>query len=240
MPIFADNFINQLAADGLDQINIDVQAVWQRCYIPITQGQSVYTLPSFVRSITAITYRGYHLSAENWEELTLLSPTTVFLSPGNQKNVETSQSRPLYYGMHPTNPYDIRLYPCPGENLGTTGGNVYGPQPNEPFCTISYYRSTDSTGVDLTAQLPPYIVRRTQKAYVLWKAFAAEGKGQNLNASKYYKSKYDFLVNRFREINAGCYVGKKYMIDDAGLLTSDGNHQPKPLLPPNFERIIYR
>lgn len=240
MSIWAEGYLSQLGNDALDQINIDVQAIWQRLYIPITAGLSVYTLPAFVRSITAISYRGYHLTAENWEEMTLLTPSTVFVSPSNPANVESGTGRPLYYAMHPTNPWDIRFYPCPGENLAATGGDVYGPTPNEPFCTISCYRSTDTTSVDLTAQLPAYILRRTQKAYVLWKAFAAEGKGQNLNASKYYKSKYDFLINRFREINEGCYVGKKYMIDDAGLLTNDGNRQPKPLLPPNFERVYYR
>lgn len=238
--IWTDSFLNQLSADALDTINKDVQAIWQKCYIPTVAGQSVYTLPSFVRSLLSVTFFGYRLDAENWEELTLLTPATVFISPGNPLNVESGQGRPLYYAMHPTNPYDIRMYPCPSITLGVVGGNPYAQLPNEKFCCISYYRSVDDTGVDVTATLPTYIVRRTQKAFVLWKAFSAEGKGQNLGAAKYYKSKYDFLIERFRAINEGCYVGKRYSIDDAGLLTNDGYRQPKPLLPPNFERVNYR
>lgn len=241
MPIFATNFLQQLSIDAEQQINKDVQAIFQCFFLQTTAGQSVYTLPSFARSILRITWRGYGLDAENWEELQLLTPATVFVAPGSSQNVETSQSRPLYYAMHPTNPYDIRLYPTPNESFPSNpfGLNPYAPQPNWPVCCITCYRDIDSTFNDPTALLPEYIDRRTRKAYVLWKAFAAEGPGQNLTASQFYKSKYEFLIEQFTKINQGAFLGKIYGLDDRGLLNSDGFRYPRPTLNPNFERTVF-
>lgn len=239
MSIWTDDFLSQLSTDAEQQINKDIQCIFYRFCLATTAGTSVYTLPDFVRSIIRITWRGYGLDPENWEELTLLTPATVFVAPGSSQNVETSQSRPLYYAMHPTNPYDIRVYPTPNESFLDNAEDPYSPAPNGPSCIISCYRSIDPTFTDPTSVLPLYIDRRTRKAYVLWKAFAAEGPGQNLNASKFYQQKYQFLIDQFRKINDGAYIGKIYGIDDRGLLTSDGFRYPRPTLNPNFERVVF-
>jgi hypothetical protein len=103
---------------------------------------------------------------------------------------------------------------------------------------VACWRNIDSTFTDPTSLLPNYIDRRTRKAYVLWKAFASEGKGQNARASKYYEQLYNFLIEQFIKINQGAYVGKRYAIED-GLLTIDGFRYPRPILPSQFERVIY-
>jgi hypothetical protein len=140
--------------------------------------------------------------------------------------------------MHPTNPYDIRLYPTPNETFSIIGFNPYAPQVNQSNCIVDFYRVPDYTNSNPAISLPPYILRRTQKAYVLWKAFAAEGKGQDLKASQYYGAKYDFLVEQFRKINEGAFVGKKYTVDD-GMLSIDNFRYPRPLLPSQFERVQF-
>lgn len=236
--IWTDSYLSQLATDAEQQINKDVPCIYYRFYLQVQQGVSVYTLPNFVRSIIRITWRGYELNPVNFDEFMMLTPATVFVAPGSSQNIETSQSRPLYYTMHPTNPYDIRLYPTPNESFGTVG-NPYAPQPNEPFCNFACYSEIDSTFADPTRCLPIYIDRRLRKSYILWKAYSAEGSGQNLTAADYYAQKYKWLIERFREINAGAFIGKYYAIDDRGLLTSDGFRYPRPVLPPNFERIIF-
>jgi len=201
----------------------------------VSQGISVVTLPSYVRTLRRVTWRGRSLDPVNWEELTQLTPATVFVSPGNPANVESSQSRPLYYAMHPTNPWDIRLYPTPNETFLTNGEpNVYSPQVNTPSCIIDYYREPDTTNSNPVISIPPYILRRTMKAWCLWKAFGAEGKGQFLKAASYYQMKYNFLIEQFRAINEGCFVGKKYAVEE-GLLSIDAFRYPKPILPSNFE-----
>lgn len=231
--IWTDDYLNQLAIDAEQQINQDLQCIYFKECFPVTQGTSVYTLPSYIRSIDRITWRGKRLDPVNWEDMQLLGPATV----GGY--IETSQSRPLFYSMHPSATYAIRFYPTPDESFTDTGDTPYSPTVNAPACIISSWRTTDDTGADPTLLLPTYIDRRTRKAYVAWKAFMAEGPGQNLKASAYYKTKYDFLINQFRSINEGCFIGQQYALDDEGSMEVGGFRYPRPTLPPNFPRTIY-
>jgi hypothetical protein len=179
------------------------------------------------------------LDPVSFEEMTQLTPATVVLGNANSAyNEETVVSRPLYYAMNPNAPYTIRLYPTPNLTLPATGGNPYATLPNEQFCTLSYWREPDQILQNPTQLLPKYIDRRTRKAYILWKAYAAEGPGQNLKASMYYGKKYQFLIDRFRLINSGCFVGKKYQLGD-GMLEVNNFRYPRPTLNPNFERVIF-
>lgn len=236
--IWTDGFLEQLAADAELQINKDLSCIFQKFYLQVNKGLSVYTLPSFVKTILWVSWRGRTLDNVSWEEMQFLTPATYFQNIGQKE--ESSQSRPLYWSLHPTNPYDIRLYPSPNESFPSNpvGLNPYAPQDNEPSCCITCWRMTDPTSSDPTIQLPPYIDRRTRKAYVLWKAFEAEGKGQLQRASSYYKKKYETLIGYFKSINEGCFVGKRYMVED-GMLEIDAFRYPKPILPSNFERIIF-
>jgi len=229
--IWPEGYINQLGLDAEQQLNVDLPVIFQRAYIPTVAGQSIITLPSYVRSVLRVCWMGKKLEPVSWEELILLSPATV----GGL--VETSQSRPQWYAMHPTNPWDIRLYPTPNETFTPTG-DPYSPILNENQCCISFLRDIDSTFADVTALLPAYIDRRSRKAYILWKAFAAEGKGQNLNASEYYASKYNFIVSQFKAINNYCFLSKRPSLG-SGDLEVDNFRYPRPTLPTQFERTIY-
>ena len=239
--IWSQQYLAQLALDAEQDINKRLPVMFHKFYLtPINAGTSVYTMPSFLRSVLWVTWRGKRLDALNWEEATYVTPATVVLGPGNPENVEPSPGRPLYYWIHPTNPYDLRFYPTPGESfdLSGTNDNPYAQLVNEPHCCIACFRNIDSTYSDPTALLPQYVDRRMRKAFVLWKAFEAEGQGQVAAAAAYYKQKYEYLIELFKEINNGTFISKKYSIED-GLLTIDGFRYPRPMLPSNFERVIY-
>lgn len=239
MSIWSDQQLAQWSQDAIGQLAIEVNCIWCRECVPVTVGVSVITLPNYVRTLRRVTWRGRTLDAENWEELTMLGPATVFLAANSTGNIETSLSKPLYYAMHPTNPYDIRFYPTPNESFTSSGEpNVYAPQVNTPSCIVDYYREPDTTNTSPTISIPAYILRRTQKAYVGWKAFASEGRGQDLRAASYYQMKWTFLIEQFRKINEGAFVGKKYAVED-GMLTIDGIRYPRPMLPPQFERVHF-
>ena len=166
--IWSDQQLALWASDALADIAVNVPCIFARECLAVTVGRSVYTLPNYVRTLRRVTWRGRTLDPASWEELQLLSPATVFLALGSSANVETSISLPLFYAMHPTNPYDIRFHPCPNESF-TVGGepDPYSPIPNSPSCIIDYWREPDTTGSNPVISLPPYIARRTQKAYVL-------------------------------------------------------------------------
>lgn len=234
MQIWTDDYLNQLAVDAEQQINQDIPVIYQRFCFAVNSGQSVYTLPSFVRGIRRITWRGRKVDPVSFAEFGMLTPATAVQS--NTTKIEGSSGRPYWYTLHPTNIFDIRFYPTPNETFDATG-DPYSPDFG-PKCIIACNRSIDSTFADPTAVLPTYIDRRTRKAYVAWKAFESEGKGQNLKAATYYKSKYQFLITQFLHINEGCYVSKQYSLDD-GQLAMDNWRYPKPMLPSNFERVRY-
>lgn len=242
MPIWTDNYLSQLEGDARQQINQDLQCIFYRFYLPVQLGKSVYTLPSYLRSIRRITWLGRSLDADNFEELQFLTPATAVVNPNApQGNIESVISRPLYYVLHPTNPYDIRLFPTPNDTFdfpNITSGDPYSPTLNERHCTVSCWRTTDDSLSDPNLLLPPYIERRTVKAYVAWKAFLQEGKGQNLTAAKYYEMKYKFLIEQFMKIDQGAYISKRYMIDD-GELGIGSFRYPRPQLNPNFERTLF-
>lgn len=237
--IWDDNYLNQLNSNAGQQINQDLPCIWQRFTFAIQAGLSVYRLPSFVRSILGIQIRGRELDKANWDDLTVLTPATVFVgSNAPNENIETTSGKPLWYALHPTNIYDIRFFPTPDETFTSDpSDDPYSPD-NGPKCIITCLRAIDDTGVDKTALLPNYIDRRTRKAYVLWKAFRSEGKGQNLKASEYYRKKYDYLIKSFTRINNQPFIGKKYNIED-GNLQIDAFRYPRPTLNPNFERTVY-
>lgn len=233
MMIWTDEVLEMLAEDAEQAINVDLACIYHRFMFTITAGTSVYTLPDKVRSIERITIKGQKVWPCNWEDLQLLTPGTVFVNSGTK--IETSQSRSLFYALHPTNIHDIRFYPTPNENF-TNVGDPYSPDTGDK-CIISCMRNVDSS--DAISSLPAYIDRRTRKAYILWRAFFKEGKGQNLKGAAYYKKKYEFLVSQFRKINEGAFISKRYCLDDGELAIERGNY-PKPTLPPNFERVNYR
>ncbi len=237
--IWTDAQITQWAEDAVGQIAVDVNCIFVRECVPTQRGQSVIKLPDYVRSLRRVCWRGRSLEPQSWEELQFLNPSTVFLGSGSSANKETV-GKPLFYAPHPTNPYDVRLYPCPDESFLVSGEpNPYAPQPNSPSCIIEFWREPDPSNSNPLISIPPYILRRTQKAYVLWKAFAAEGKGQDMDASNYYQTKYNFLISQFQMINSGCFVAKRYNLDEGGLLDPQRFRYPKPLHNPNFERVIF-
>lgn len=234
MSIWTDEYLELLEQDAEQDINQSVACLYHRFCISTTAGVSVTTLPNKVRSIERITWRGKKVWPMNWEDLQSMTPHTIFVGPGSPSNIETSQSRPMWYALHPTNIHDIRFYPTPNESFDGTG-DPYSPDTG-PTCIISCFRNIDTS--DPTASLPSYVDRRTRKAYILWKAFEKEGAGQNLKASQYYMKRYQFLVDRFVKINEGVFISKRYSLDN-GALEIDDYKYPKPTLPPNFERTIY-
>ena len=238
-PIWTTQQIDQWKDDAWGQIAIDLNCIWQRECIATQRGVSVLRMPEYVRSVRRVTWRGRSLEPQSWEEMQILTPSTVFLSLGSSANREII-GKPLFYALHPTNPYDFRLYPAPDESFTISGEpNPYAPQPNSPSCIIDFWREPDTTNDNPLISLPPYIARRTIKAYVMWKAYAAEGKGQDFQASNFYQTKYNFLIDQFRHINEGCYVSKRYSLDEGGLIDPQRFRYPKPMHGPNFERTIF-
>ena len=232
MTIWSDEVLEMFAEDAEAAIVQDTSCLYHRFMLTITAGTSVYTLPDKVRSIERITWRGRKVFPMNWEDLQTITPGTVVVSPSTR--IETSESRPMWYALHPTNVHYIRFYPTPDESFTNTG-DPFSPD-TEAKCIISCMRNVDTS--DSTASLPSYIDRRTRKSFILWKAFEKEGNGQNLKGAQFYMGKYKFLIEQFKKINQGTFISKRYSLDD-GSLSDISSKYPRPTLGPNFERVRY-
>ena len=224
--IFSDTYLQRLLYEAeRDAVN-RVDYLFYRISLPIIAGQSVYRLPDEVRKIKRITWRGKKVDPLTWQEVASLSPTSFV---GGGANFEYSTSVPKYYSLHPNDIRNIRFYPTPNESLPLVEVGLEGPTIGD-CCIISCYRNPEQVE-NTPFQLPPYVQRRTTKAYAAWKAFSREGKGQNLTASEYYASKLEWLYRWFALINDGTFVSRR-----PRLLAESGDRckVAKPVLPPNF------
>ena len=227
--IWSDTYLNSLLDEAELAILDAVDCIYTRYSIATTAGISVYNLPSDFRSLIRITWKGIPLDSMSFRELMISFPNSAFVAESTKN--EYSQGTPAFYCIHPSFSKVIKLIPTPNEALSGSG-DIYGSGISDR-CIISFWGTGD---------LPEYIARRTKKAYAMWRAFSKEGKGQNKEAAKYFKKKYDFLLEMFKKINAGIYLSRETSSPTPGR----GRLSP-PILPSGdtqfpggFERINYR
>ncbi len=233
--LWSDDYLSSLVDEAHADITNKIPCIFDRFYLTTSVGRSTYTLPSFVKGILRITWRGYRVDPVTWEEMLLLDPKSAVINETTK--VESSSGRPFWYALSPTNNHEIKFYPALQEAFSSEGGDPFSPSVYEPRLTVSCFRTpvVDSPTLDL----PSYIARRTIKAFVLYRAFAKEGRGQDLKGSGYYKGKYDFLIRTFNNINSFVFMAKRYALGESD--EDRTTRRPgKPTLPANFERTIYR
>jgi hypothetical protein len=226
--IFIEPYLETLLGDAeLDIVN-QVDYLFYRFALDVISGTSVYTLPDFFRKAIRVTWKGTKVEPITWQQMLEFTPATFV---GGDETYEYSSGKPRYYCFHPTNYRQIRFFPTPNETIAydADNDNLFSTNISDRVI-VSCWRSPIIGDDNYT--LPSYVKRRTEKAYAGMRAFAKEGKGQNLAASRYYKQKYAFLVEMFRKINSGVFVSKMPR------LNSDIKHlnrKPgRPMLPSNF------
>lgn len=263
--IWSDEYLWQLHNDADDEICREFDVVYQRFPLEVRAGNAVYTLPEWVRKIDAIYWKGKKVDPISFETMTLFhsgsrSSTSYFytLWPGGIKQIAfyPSPAETLY----PYNPIIAQDMNHWGDEVlltldGITATKVttappfslnwdlspYDGSGADSYVVIACYRTpTDSMG-NADYQLPEWMARRTKKAFVLSKAYAKEGKGQNLVAAQYFAGKFDFLISRFKQIFSGCFVSKKYRLMGGLADVTDrvGRRPAKPALPANYENVQY-
>lgn len=233
MSIWTDEVLGQFATDGTKDINQKVPCIFKRRYLIPSTTSNMVTRPNDCISVRQLTWRGIKLDEMAWIDMETL------LGAYDGSTFPYPTGRPQFYCFHPVNRNSIILHPGPNEVFTDTGGDPYAPIMDEARLTIEYWAEIDES---LPATMPPpYIFRRTIKSYILWQSFQKEGKGQNLKAGAYYKTKYKFLIDFFKKINAGVFVSKRYsLMDDYDQDYYRGKKPASPVLPPNFPRVRFR
>jgi hypothetical protein len=228
--IFQDSYLDRLLQDAeRDAVN-KVDYLFYRESMSVEQGISTYRIPFYIRKIMRVSWKGAKVHPITWQEMAELAPSSfIGQGPGDDTLYEYSQGVPKYYCLHPNNINDIRFFPTPNETIGVDDSGVMGSTIGTTVI-LTYFRAPDVD--DTFFQMPPYIQRRTAKAYAACKAFSREGKGQNLVAAKYYADKLTFLYDYFAKINSGAYCSKRPRLNSN---LGNGGRIARPSLPSNFE-----
>ena len=226
--IWTEDYLNTLLEEAEAYIITVLGCIFDRFSFAVTSGISVYTLPSYVNKIVRVTWKGKKLYPLTFQEFCLANPASAMID--NSTGIESPSSTPLYYVKHPTNFYDIRLFPTPGEDIAEVTSGLFGSGISTGLI-VSCYRDADNSIPYL--QLPRFIIRRVKKAYILSRAFAKEGKGQNLQAAQYYSKKLDLLMEALKVINSNVFLGKVRVLGDN---CSVGMYYTpeRPILPSNY------
>lgn len=235
MPIIWQSaFLSRYADDAETDAAASLDYLFYRFTLSTTQGTSTYTLPTFVKSVVRITWKGYKVWPLSWREMADLNPASMVATGGNL--YESPEGRPRFYCFHPNDLRNIRFFPTPNQTIAADDTKVNDTNDLQDVVCISCWRSPDTT---IGEQLPSYVARRTKKAFVLKYAWAKEGKGQNLVASNYYDAKYKFQLELLKKVNEHCFLSRRHRLDDSYNLAGFGRRKPRPVLPPNFARGSY-
>lgn len=177
MPIWPDSYLSQLISDAEeDVVNQGVINIFNRFSISVTNGLATYTLPSNVKRILFVTWKGKPLTPITQKEAVALDTT-----------YRTNKSEPQFYLRESDNFYIMRFYPVPNETIASDDTNIYGSDIKNRVIVSAYIAPDTTSSVFI---IPSYIGRRLIKEYVCHMAFKSEGDGQNLRASDYFLKKY--------------------------------------------------
>lgn len=240
--LWTSEYLKQLELEAEIQIAEEVQCLIDRLSLTIELGTAEYQLPDYVSNIRKITWKGFeleplgHIEYPNWiytlDEVTggafnAEAFTDAFFI-GDSIHSGTPQGKPTSYFYSAFGENKIVFNPSPNENLAILTGDIWNNNLDQGV-VIEFYRTPN--GNDWT--LPKYIRRRTIKAYVLWKAFAREGDGQNLRASEYWLQKYQILIVRaqriINQINSAAIYTRSDVVQNRTIA--------RPKLPPNWDVV---
>ena len=244
--LWTNQYLDQLALEAEIFIAEDTKCIIRRISIPVYRDIVEYQLPDYVNNIRRVFYKGLRLNPIKGSGLEWINESVedgafaghAFsdayyidgISSINGSNGR-SGSKPFEYYYSTFGENVIRFDPGIDQDIIEYSDGLYDTNIANAVI-IEFYSVAD--GVNF--KIPDYIRRRTIKSYVLYKAFAKEGDGQNLQASEYWKGRYDLLLNRARSILNGVYSSCIYSRIDQNPRYK--NLPARPVLPDNYGIIV--
>lgn len=177
MAIFTSDQINRYLQQGEELFVNEFRCITDRLALDITSNVDLYVLPDNVIDIRRITYRGIKVDPISHRD------TRTYLDG------LTSTGTPQNYIFNNVGQLTIKLFPTPVETIASVQDDLFNPEIVRVQCIVEFYTSSNGIGY----KLPEYIRARLLKPYVLKSLFLAEGKGQNIKASKYWDKKWQYL-----------------------------------------------
>lgn len=185
--IFSDSYLLTLIEQAAVEFSTKVPGIWCERTIAISAGTAEYEVPDFIK-VLDVSFKGYSLDPLIARDLQV-SPQTFRPNSGG------SQGRPSAYIFEQQGQSTLRFYPCPNEDLAANDDAIYDTELVKEVAVISGYvhHQTDY-------EIPTYLFRNIMKYRAMERAYAREGNGQNLKASKFFAGVYDQMFEIYRVV----------------------------------------
>lgn len=234
--IWSDQYLLNLATEAEIQISTEVPCIYVRFPLNTIVGQSIYqfndttglmmpTGPQRLTGIIRVTFQSWTVHPVFQNQLRNM------VIPLKPEEGEVTSSRPFMYMRTGYGIDGIKLYPSPSQAITYDNSGINTQHSISANVIIAGWRIADPSG--MAYRIPDYIRETLVRYYVMWRAYKKEGKGQNLEASAYFKSKYDKLLDRFKKIVSQLFASRTHGLADQ-FLNQYGQKPPHPRLPPNF------
>lgn len=208
-----------------EDITVRVDLRWLKFAIPINAGQGLYQIPSNLKSITRVTWLGFHIEMVTQRQLSLLSPV-----------YRTQISKPRWCTLQFEGYSALRFFPIPPQNVPVLSDSksIYTDKYEQKECQISCYVYSDPDNPNI--MLPDYMALRSIRYFVLWNCFAMEGNGQDEDVALYWKGRYDQQLIKNKRMIDSIYASKERQYTEVGIQRPWRKHSP--ILPPNFGSYV--
>jgi hypothetical protein len=255
--LWSNEYLARLAFDAETEIANETKCIIDRISISTALHVSEYQLPQYVFNVRKVYWKGFRLDPISgytvpetaydiitWKSAgfnpSAFSPAflTGYSDITSTFGAGVKGGKPIEYFYAGFGENIIKINPSANEVLqryedGLWSNNI------ENSLIIEFYRFPDGENW----KIPQYFRRRTIKAYVLWKAFAKEGDGQNLDASQYWEKRYHLLLGRAKIITDNIYKIYTYSRKPGNDIYCGNNFDygyqgptipPRPILPSNY------
>jgi hypothetical protein len=229
--LWTDNYISDLATQAEEAISTAIPCVYVRFPLNIVASQSIYSFQTDtspaqrLTGIIRITWQGNIVYPMFQEYLRGLVGT---LKPGEG---EVTSSRPEMYIRTGYGMDQIKFFATPSATITYDSANINTKAGIRTNVIVSGWRIADSSGT--AYRIPDYIRETLVRYSVLATAYKKEGKGQNLDASKYYEQQYAVLLDRFKKIVDQLFSSRTRGMKE-NTFPAYGGKPPRPRLPSNF------
>lgn len=218
MPIHSDAYLDGLIADKEQDLSRKTRAIFNRFEIAIVANQSRYTLPDNVFDVIDVSWQGFSLDSMHISDFR----GSNWYKPNDLSN---RVARPLGFLLANYGYTQIQFHPVPAVSYPLTSGNLYTRTGFNNAIVISCYRIADISGDEF--RLRQRLLRNCIKYPAMVRAYAREGKGQDMAASNFFQKKAAFVEGSFIKIYQKM---PKALIADVGERGQVGR-LPRPQLP---------
>ena len=231
--LWTTEYLASLASEAEIEISTQIPCIYVRFPVSLIAGQSNYNFstlatPQRLTGIIRVTFRGKPV----WPIHSTLLRNGI---PQIRPLEGDSEGDPQWYVRTGYGIDGIKLFPTPSANLAYDSSNINTRTGIQNNFIVSGWRIADGS----TYMIPDYIRETLIRYYVMSYAFRKEGKGQNLDAAKYFDKKYAMLLQRFRTITSQLFSIRNHFVKDSIPAGERGGKPPHPSLPSNFGEIVY-